>query len=113
MKKPTIIFLSLIIFLSSVYASYWIYSNTIIINVSHYALFLEVSKTDPVKYENITFTSTLLLNGNPVESAIVYLFKNQTEIGSKLTDSNGQCSFEVNVTEAGSFDFKAGYEVVP
>ena len=95
-------------------AAYWIYSNIITVTVSAYSFqdSLVVDKNTPTQYDIITFSGTLYYGGSPVASGYnVTLFKDDVAVAWNLTDSNGGFSITYNVTETGTFNFKAGYQV--
>ena len=106
-------FILLISFLSTVYASYWIYSNPITIISGAYMFGpLLVSNSNPTQYQNITFTGQLTASGGlSVHSKNITLFKDGVAVAWNLTDSFGIYTIHYNMTTVGTHEFKTGFEI--
>jgi len=100
-------------FAGLVYASYWIYSSSVTVTVSEYTLELSPSSQNLVKNHYANFTATLKLNENPVgDGYLIKLFyDNGTYTGVSNSTISGSCILRYNMTTAGTYSFKAGYEV--
>jgi len=115
MNKPKIYFAIGLMFLMlcTVSAIYWIYSNQVSVAVTKYQLSLEPLNQNVILYQNATFTANLTLGGLPVSGATIYLYYadgTPTEV-SNTTDVNGLCILSYNMTEVGTYNFKARYEI--
>ena len=94
------------------FAAYMIYSNPVTVNVSQYTLTLSAQPLSVNQYENVTFTATLDLDGDPAgQGHIILFYQGQTLLGTSVTDEFGMASLVWNATNVGSIEFKAGYEV--
>lgn len=119
MKKPKIpldvlIGLVLLMVVGTAFAAYWIYSNTVIVQVSAFTFkdSLTVDIPTPTQYKNITFTGTLYYGESHVGAGYnITLFKNEIPVAWNTTDTNGNFIIVYNATAIGTFDFKVGYEV--
>jgi len=79
-KKTALLALALIAMIGTVYAVYWIYSNTVTVHVTEYALTLAPPEQTVVKGYDATFTATLTLAGNPISGATIHLlYANETD----------------------------------
>jgi uncharacterized membrane protein YbhN (UPF0104 family) len=94
-----------------VFAASMLYSNTVTEHVNPYTVSLASSNLYPNQYENITFTATLKNNGLGYAGALVHFYRDTTEIGSSITDMNGNAVYVWNMTLAGDVNFKAGYQL--
>ncbi len=92
------------------FGAYWVMSNMLSVTVRDYALVLEVSDANPLRYQDVTFTATLTLAGHPVGSATIFLDRDGVEIDNAITGVGGQCDFIVNMTDTANFQarFQAG-----
>lgn len=101
-----------IVSVSLVSAAYFIYSNLVPITVSQYSLTLNATPTSVNQYDNVIFTATLDKDGAPSGSGnLIHFYQGAVEIGTNTTDVSGIASFTWNMTNAGTLDFKAGFEV--
>lgn len=91
-------------------AAYWIMSNMLTVTVRDFNLELDVSDTNPLRYEIVTFTATLTLAGQPVGQAPILLYRDGIEIMQATTGIDGQADFQVNMTDTANFQarFQAG-----
>ena len=113
-KKKVLVTVGLIVvlFVASVLAVNWIYSNIVQVKVGAYSFqgSLVVDDDVPIQYQNVTFSGTLYYNGSRVDSGYnVTLFNDDVDVAFGLTDGSGDFSIVYNVTEVGTFDFKVGY----
>lgn len=102
--------LMIAIFVTSVFAIQWIYSNIVTVQVSEYTLNLAPTDQTVVMDHYAFFTATLTLDGSPVSDATVNLyFANDTAtiLYSNTTLSDGTCILKWNAT--GYAELKAGY----
>ena len=84
-------------------AAYWIFGNTVTVTPRDHNLHLTVSDSNPLRYDNVTFTATLTVGGNPVNGATIYLDRGNVEISSNVTNLGGQAFFTVNITEIAAY----------
>lgn len=101
------------IFVGTVIAIPWIYSNIVSVTVGKYDFLgsLIVDDDTPFQYQEITFSGTLYYDSSPVGSGYnVTLFKDDVQVASSLTDGSGDFSITYTVTSVGTFNFKVGYQ---
>ena len=104
-KALTCTLIAYLAFLSIAYAAYTIYSNTVTVTVSDFTL--AVDKNNPVKNDVISF------NGQTSPSKLVTLYKSPDQlawqaINTTTSDATGNFAMSYNVTEAGTWYFRAG-----
>ena len=114
--KKTLTLISLFLttlLVATAIAAYWIYSNTVTVNVQQYTLTLTASPTTVQLYQNVTLTATLTLNGNPVPGATINFYRlngtTRIPLGSNTTNNNGIAVYTWNATTPGNITFQAGY----
>jgi len=109
MRKLKISFPALICCLAaiaSVVATGWIYGNTVNVTVSAHDLYMTVDNANPDQYENVTFTTTLTRGGVGLPGETIELQKEGVTVATNTTDSNGICTFTLNMTTEGSFNYR-------
>ena len=115
MKKNVKLLLAcliLMILVTTVVATYWIYSNPVTVTVAEHVLTLTPLNQTVLKHDYATFTATLTLGGSPVSGGVIELFfGNGTSTGvTNTTIDDGTCLLRWNATEVGTLEFKAGYQ---
>ena len=115
MKKNVKLLLAcavLLMLVTTVVATYWIYSNPVTVTVTEYGVTLTPLNQTVLKDNYATFTATLTLGGSPVSGGVIELFfGNGTSTGvTNTTIDDGTCLLRWNATEVGTLEFKAGYQ---
>lgn len=103
-----------LLLISSVSASYWIYSQTLTVSVAEYTLDLKFDQilVSPIPlYTLVNLSATLKFNGNPVSGATIYLFINDVDTKQLATNALGVANFQINVTQKITYNFQARYLV--
>lgn len=113
MNKKTLIMVAagvLILVVGIAYAAQWYFSSEKTTTVISYQVTLASIPLEAPQYQNLTLTGQVLLGGLPVETAEVYLYKNEVDIDDTLTNSTGHYAFEYNVTDTvgSTLVFKTG-----
>lgn len=117
MKLVSITYILFVCIVTASYCAYSIYSNTVQDSASEYTFAALTSNSQSgLLYSNVTFTGQLLLDGVGASGKTVYLMRSPdeaawTSIGSTTTGVNGVFQFEVNRTQAGTFYYKARFDV--
>jgi 2-methylaconitate cis-trans-isomerase PrpF len=106
--KALAVFSAFLLLVGLVYAVSYIWSPPVTVTVLEYSLSLSASPTTVIKYENVTFTGRLTLDGTGVSGVTVELFfTNGTSTGlTAVTNSTGYYIIEWNATQVGALNFK-------
>lgn len=111
----TLAFIIYLAFLASTYAAQTIWSNTVTVSPHQYALgTLSVDNPNPNLNATVTFTGTLLYDGQGIQNIWVILYNSTdqtawTECGQGKTNSTGYYTVPYQVTQNNTMYFKAGY----
>jgi hypothetical protein len=114
LKMLTALTVITIMTVAIVYASYWIYSNVITVNVG-YNLVLTYTVNDG----SVTLIANLTkLDGSPMSGATIHFFKcsddlgnGRSEIGTDPTNASGIATYTYTFSTNGTYYFQAGYQV--
>lgn len=111
LKKITALFILFLICIGSVYASHWIYSNIVKVEVGGY----DINLSWNIEGNQVTLNASLTQNANPKPNVEVTFFECDNvgsilnSLGTNTTNLNGYAFYSFTSTN-GTHYYKAGYE---
>lgn len=108
-KKRNLAFVMFLVLIAGVYASHWIYSNIVAVEVGGYALSLSWD----VEGNEVTLNASLIRNAKPQSDANITFYECDNSgvtistLGSNLTNLEGYAVYSLTATN-GTHYYKAG-----